>query len=368
MISGNSWAPHHSQSQLSALLVAMATSAAVVTTSTSCGHLPKSSVKIVNGTDAPRSIHPWTYKISFENDPRNLCTGTFVSHNVMLTAAHCVSENDQVSLSELGNVRSLSSHPYPPGIIGTNWIESPNDVGIIIFPDNTSQHFASITAAAPSVGDPIEILGYGSCEDFLGDRDGFRRCVGWNQISRIDPDTRIVTRSDGGQTLSKGDSGGPLFNQRNEIAGVANATVLDDQGKRKFLHTNLMNRENRDWLEQIARSNGVEICGITRGCESTDPNPGVEEDGKKAQRISEEFTEILSKRSPNCSFEVSRTALVGGDESRYRIFIDYVLGQKPKELIINFSTLVYDSGSDLYKQLVERSLLESSFSECDFET
>jgi secreted trypsin-like serine protease len=210
---------------------------------------------IVGGDELVPSDRPWALKLTFPNDRENFCTGTFVSHNTMLTAAHCVDEHRVVTLDELGGVRSNAVHQYPRNIV--RGVIDANDVAVVLFPDHTAKAFTKLADRAPAKGDSVFLVGYGSCVKFLGPTDTMGRCGGKNVIDAIESDSRIRSTAKDGVFVSKGDSGGPLLTDGDLLIGVANV----GNGKLSH-HANLFSDLNLKWLRKVTKEPGVIVCGL----------------------------------------------------------------------------------------------------------
>lgn len=58
----------------------------------SCGYSSTSSSRVVNGADATLGEWPWQARLQFNNN--HLCGGTLVASEWVMTAAHCVLDED----------------------------------------------------------------------------------------------------------------------------------------------------------------------------------------------------------------------------------------------------------------------------------
>ena len=175
-----------------------------------------------------------------------VCTGTFVTHDTVLTAAHCIGENSdeykevQHSIrlwestvvngvpSFQGTKASVSVHIHPQWISESKRkVVNQFDLGIVLFPPNTATEVASLAHQSPRSQEKVTIVGYG-LPGYLADgseasvkvgtkRKGVNRIAGLFQgliyikdFSQKGPDEGI-SELNGWARTAPGDSGGPMF-------------------------------------------------------------------------------------------------------------------------------------------------------------
>ena len=169
---------------------------------------------IVNGTFD--SGHPAVGVLTSQG--QGICTATLVGTRTVLTAAHCVVQEDQppYSLSpQLGFSHDGKAFPVPSASAvyhpAYDAINIDNDVAVV----RLSQDVPGITpvliaSTAPTVGETIEIVGYGVTSENAQDFGTKRRTN--NTIGLVTP-TQYVFYGSGGNIGSHcyGDSGGPSF-------------------------------------------------------------------------------------------------------------------------------------------------------------
>jgi hypothetical protein len=188
------------------------------------------------------------------------CTGTFISDNTMVTAAHCVPENANETLTfipgntiDLGDTYDSIQENLDSGVeallfirgdiqtvgddqIGTD--ESPKDLAIAIFPDNTAPAIMPLRQTNIEGGESIDLVGFGDTA-IVDNSDGrvrHKRHGKNNVVENADlraalPNLWIVAGRDSTSTTdgsasdslaAQGDSGGPLIFE-NTIVGIASA-------------------------------------------------------------------------------------------------------------------------------------------------
>ncbi len=125
-----------------------------------------SSFAIINGEVIQEHVFPSVVKVHSE---RGTCTGTFVSHNTLITAAHCVTDvnlqilqfvfikqkNHKAFYSDTyRNIKSLKiliPNDYDPFLIFDGLMSiDQNDLAVVIFPDYTSKHQLPLSQNIPS--------------------------------------------------------------------------------------------------------------------------------------------------------------------------------------------------------------------------
>jgi hypothetical protein len=208
---------------------------------------------------------------------RSLCTGTFVSDNTLLTAAHCVTPSAPGGgLKTLINgrvvvpLKALLS-PMPDG----KEREPKDDVAVIVFEDGTSDTWFELSRFPPKIGQRVTIVGFGQT-DFVGDnRSDEKRRYGENTISDL-PDKgatikyELTVNNDGNAIGSdvmtgRGDSGGPLFLGNGLLGIVSRGEGKINKGKLIEYDANLVTFEMEKFLRSTLKSgakiNGLELLG-----------------------------------------------------------------------------------------------------------
>ena len=135
----------------------------------------RSHTKLVNGQVIGTDVAPAAIRISSELPSKNgtvglhnyaKCTASWVSHNTVMTAAHCITENGlalpKVSIDD-GTGKGLETTKVYPN---ANYDDrsAGYDVALLVFPDNSidESKAAKMASSTPKVGDTITIIGYGN--------------------------------------------------------------------------------------------------------------------------------------------------------------------------------------------------------------
>jgi len=175
----------------------------------------------------------------------------------MLTASHCVRPGSVVYVPRYKDAASsaIYKHPQHGGQV------DKYDVAVVVFPADTAEKFTGLATRMPKLNEVVSFIGYGSCTVWDGADAGSRRCMGSNTVSQVNSEGMIFTQlgvGPGGVAISPGDSGGPMFIETNRIAGVASGGGFG----RNSSHTNLLMPANLEFLREIAKKDGVVICGL----------------------------------------------------------------------------------------------------------
>ncbi|WP_423176244.1 MULTISPECIES: trypsin-like peptidase domain-containing protein [unclassified Stenotrophomonas maltophilia group] len=148
--------------------------------------------------DARPSVERYTYRIGTQD--RGLCSATAVGREVLLTAKHCIAENDSVVY--LGDKRVTIRH-----------IEVDGRDHALLWVDERFPVWAQF-GPPPKVGDEIEF--YGNSE-------------GLNQVYRrgyVAAYLGAYMYSDA--MVGRGDSGAGIFNSSGQLVGVVSAVHIGE--------------------------------------------------------------------------------------------------------------------------------------------
>lgn len=212
--------------------------------------------RIIGGTKVVPSDFPWVKKITVEGAG---CTASVVGPKVLLTAAHCV-RNGMVGIQLDGDTASgeVIRHPSWPG--------KDIDIAVIIVSDRDANLLSGIEAVTPAgtlaIGDEVQQVGYGCTKSGgVGGLDG-NMYYGTATVRYQDPFNHVTI----GNALCFGDSGGPAFVK--DDAGQIIQVGIASKGNLKTdsYYTRLDVVETNGFLNQVATSKGVEICGINADC------------------------------------------------------------------------------------------------------
>ena len=174
------------------------------------------TAKIVNGT-ACSELTKSPVVVLLINTPdgrTGLCSGTMLSPNKVLTAAHCLEGTASVDIlfgtttDKFASV-TASSWNIHPDFSGASFT---NDVGIVHAPVSLPvPNLPILTSSAPKIGDKVSIFGYGATSG--GAKIDGKLRVGNMTIGGVDA-ARIYAYFDpSSSNTCSGDSGGPMLLQ-----------------------------------------------------------------------------------------------------------------------------------------------------------
>jgi V8-like Glu-specific endopeptidase len=204
------------------------------------------------------------------------CTGTAVSSNTAVTAAHCLYDRgDQVDKTTgkiSGKQYCISNAIYKDLCSSELYVSAlypkleqsggrGTDLGWVVFPEGTFKYYFPVNAGTLSIGDEILMVGYS--EEKLADKSNGSKRFGWNKVSsfqttaRSDIFTSYVSKFEN-VAVSPGDSGGPLMKEC-LISGVASR--MTEETNKKSIHTNLTHPDNAVLLK--SGIGGAYFCGLS---------------------------------------------------------------------------------------------------------
>jgi hypothetical protein len=191
--------------------------------------LAQSASAVVNGIEAKDSDFPAVVRLQGPGEINDVCSGTFLSENTILTAAHCLilGFSSYQGLKPKLSIRSSKYHH-----VG----DDDTDLALLIFDKEVAPAILPLQTNAPALREKFTVVGFG-CSDFNNARNtrGLKR-FGENEILIIQPDyslpsaTMFFSNEDGalsideirirvesGEKLERkaeacvGDSGGPAI-------------------------------------------------------------------------------------------------------------------------------------------------------------
>jgi hypothetical protein len=233
-----------------------------------------SAVKVTNGI--PTDGYPAV--VYLNNDSLEAaCTGTFVSDTTLLTAAHCINNDDDGGL-RIDTVRSLKSI-HVAGVFGLGAQRLPTDLAIIIFPPGTGTSTIPMATKPPAVGDSITIIGYGRTIATVDKSVSETQAItGDNQLQSAGaflfftgqpgPSDTVPAGQD--SASGDGDSGGPLLID-GKLAGTC-AVGSVAQGRKRSFYINLQSPQSCALLRR-AQAEGADIPALGDQCGETLPMP-----------------------------------------------------------------------------------------------
>lgn len=228
-------------------------SASSVLALTACGTGEEtSSQKIVNGREITNAEHPSVVML-YDSKAGGICTGTFISEDTVISAAHCTMSGKIDSLGNVAgpglaivNVKNLALGQVELVAEAVKMVRNPLwekngknvnkwDLSVLTFPKGTAKAVSQLASVKPRVGDQFEIVGFGLNQSknlFDGSTAGVKRTGGNTVQSLIDGFIQFkgqsaTTTADGTKSsASGGDSGGPLFID-GKLAGITSGGAAD---------------------------------------------------------------------------------------------------------------------------------------------
>lgn len=203
-----------------------------------CGVLglnSRSQERIVNGTECQSAGQAPVVRLAFLNGSNQIgfCSGSMITANDVLTAAHCFLGNP----NQVVMIRGDSLNPSER-FVASAWSVHPdfreegglvvNDVAVVHLNRNTTlPTLPVLMSERVSKGEIVSIFGYGTDENGTFDFQDLES--GEMRISDVTA-THIAARFDGeGSNTCQGDSGGPVVSQRAGFAAIAGLTSTGTQ-------------------------------------------------------------------------------------------------------------------------------------------
>lgn len=216
--------------------------------------------RVINGTECGQSNSPVVELEIFDATGNlSICSGTMLTSDDVLLAAHCIlpeiigarvtAGNEVFSVETFGVHPGFRDEPAIPALL--------NDVAIFKIRGNANVPTVPIIASRSiESGDIFSIFGFGENEDQIF---GILRS-GEMRTSRV-TENHVIARFDGeGSNSCSGDSGGPaLFSFQNEagntttgIVGVVSSGFLVECGEGDTsLFTNVQSQTNLDFILRL---------------------------------------------------------------------------------------------------------------------
>lgn len=178
-----------------------------------------SSSRIINGVPVAVGVGTQIVpvSISYTNGEQGLCTGTALSDYAVLTAAHCLVEATNITISTNGRSVTVTSTHIAPGFFEDLSIGAIfNDVAVIRTKEPLGTGaLAVLGSRAPALNESIQIYGYG-----LDQSGNFGSLLnGAMTLSLVTPNHLFANFDGRGANTCSGDSGGPALANITDAAG-----------------------------------------------------------------------------------------------------------------------------------------------------
>lgn len=245
-----------------------------------CGILGLNS-RVINGTvcENPGRSAVVRFVTVYQNGELQACSGAMLSQRKLLTAAHCLLDIDNlrnapegivVVAGERGNAKVLEV-PVEGLFVHTGFrverlageVNMFNDIAVAILPEPAGvPTLPIITSASPTVGEAVQIYGYGQSEVGTDTANSLEELIEDIRLLRSgEMEVQLVTNNhiravfSNGSGVCRGDSGGPLVyvvNGRPGIVGVASQLVnVDKRDCSKGAITQWTRLQSTEVLEQL---------------------------------------------------------------------------------------------------------------------
>lgn len=204
-----------------------------------------------------------------------LCSGTFISPNTVLTAAHCTKDNGTYEvMSSFGTFTTNTKISFGPGVVN-----DPNDIALLIFNANVADPARGQVyglAASVSLGETVSLVGFG-CDNIDTESGTGLKRMGTNAVAQLNDyvefDTPLTSLNSHQRIIGPdnragscfGDSGGPgLVASGNSFSIVGIVHAGGNDGTTEISdYVNVSSRaDNRNWLSQKNTAYGLNIVGL----------------------------------------------------------------------------------------------------------
>ena len=319
----------------------------------------KSITKVVGGqnVDGEIAFAGVVPIVTFAADDKGIenCTASVISHNTLLTAAHCFAAEHEGKMRvatlvvawitdfDSQKIVSVQSRKffYHPNYDLNNHIgsSSVNDIALVVFDDNTFKlPLLTLSSKTAAIGSDVTLVGYGcktetkevqfedgetknmiNCVDQGDDGLKLEKRAGINKVSqggcyssmvqvsqmKALADSEIETATGIDVSASVGDSGGPLLkfpiNEPKDliINGVCSYVNGEHVDGRFSCYANPIIDSNYQFLSKIVNENGAIIPGINMYV-------GMIELNGKVRVVEKQRENIYNEKMPDTPFTINR--------------------------------------------------------------
>lgn len=208
------------------------------------------NVRVFGGDQCRFELSPVVplYALSAAGVPLGTCTGTMVTLDDILTAAHCIGLTQlpgsvgvfvYVNETLYPVVRGVN-HPFYDGSVG-----SPYDVAMITFSNPVQIGPVPLLLSDPiRVGEQIAVFGYGKNERPENSPEDFR--AAYMEVGAVNPFQFGATFNTTGTSVCQGDSGGPVTQTVDGVTSLVGVTSWTFNGCAEDSVSGFINVQNPD--------------------------------------------------------------------------------------------------------------------------
>ena len=181
------------------------------------------------------------------------CSSVVVSHNVLLTAAHCIFNRVSIGARvDKDHFVDATAFFHELAVVGSSK-KFLYDVGVLVFPEHTFDKFIPLRVRSPKDLDVDGIYGA------IGiDIHGVKK---WGDVIIEREEEGYLASQNSPFRSSHGESGGPLINSKGEIVGLISSVVQDESGRQYDMYVSILTESNYSFLQSLVRK-GIKIEGI----------------------------------------------------------------------------------------------------------
>lgn len=226
---------------------------------------------IVNGTDT--SEYHAVYKVI----SMGICTGSAISPSLLVTAAHCIRSTDNTAIgvelaggNKVSSVRVFVAEDASVGKQSLTLEDASLDLAIGIFPDNSfGENYLPLASRPAGSGKLVTMVGFGrglpdDIDTNSPTRAGIKR-VGRNKITRWQLSGSLLetigildSEAKDNAVVAFGDSGGPMYNVRDEQVGVASVFHFGEESAIAY-HVNLLSKASQKLIAQVKEARPLDF-------------------------------------------------------------------------------------------------------------